>query len=134
VLLASQIKFSKRVVECFSNGANADSPLLLRNCMHNLINHINSVANIVSSELEGYKLLTIEALLILEVHSRDILAGLIENNVNNFNEFEWTKYLRYEWDEQNSQCLVKQSDSIFNYGYEYLGCSPRLVITPLTDR
>lgn len=48
--------------------------------------------------------------------------------------YEWTRHLRYEWDETNNQCSVMQSDAQFVYGFEYLGCSPRLVITPLTDR
>lgn len=44
------------------------------------------------------------------------------------------RQLRYEWNDQNNSCYVVQGSASFIYGYEYLGCSSRLVITPLTDR
>ena len=44
------------------------------------------------------------------------------------------RQLRYEWNEDRHACMVRHSNAVFEYGYEYLGCSPRLVITPLTDR
>ena len=49
-------------------------------------------------------------------------------------DFEWTRQLRYYWDSEIDDCVVRMSNSRYVYAYEYLGASPRLVITPLTDR
>ena len=48
--------------------------------------------------------------------------------------FDWLKQLRYYWDEVINNCQARMSSATYIYGYEYLGASPRLVITPLTDK
>lgn len=44
------------------------------------------------------------------------------------------RHLHYKWNDRQKLCSVSQGDASFTYGYEYLGCTPRLVITPLTNR
>ena len=78
------------------------------------------------------------ALIVLDVHARDVTQYMMEVGVNSINDFEWSKQLRYYWslDENNGDgdCIAKQTNFSFLYSYEYLGNGPRLVITPLTDK
>lgn len=49
-------------------------------------------------------------------------------------EFEWESQLRFYWEKEPDELVVRQCTGEFGYGYEYMGLNGRLVITPLTDR
>ncbi|XP_041969099.1 dynein beta chain, ciliary-like [Aricia agestis] len=70
----------------------------------------------------------------IDVHSRDVVAKLITAKVETSNAFQWQSQLRHRWDTKQNHCFANICDAQFLYDYEYLGNTPRLVITPLTDR
>lgn len=76
----------------------------------------------------------IVALVTTDVHARDIIDELVDRSVNNVHDFLWQQQLRYYWEPEVDNCIIRHSDAKVNYGYEYMGATSRLVITPLTDR
>ncbi|KAF7461422.1 hypothetical protein GHT09_014996 [Marmota monax] len=59
-------------------------------------------------------------------------AGSLQ--VESSQAFTWQSQLRHRWDEEKKHCFANICDAQIQYSYEYLGNTPRLVITPLTDR
>ncbi|NXM72263.1 DYH9 protein, partial [Serilophus lunatus] len=70
----------------------------------------------------------------IDVHARDVVAKMISQKVDNAQAFLWLSQLRHRWSDEERHCFANICDAQFLYSYEYLGNTPRLVITPLTDR
>ena len=89
----------------------------------------------VRGQLTSLQRKIIVALVTTDVHARDIIEELkADNGVTSISDFKWVKQLRYYWEEDSEDCKIRQVSATLSYGYEYMGATSRLVITPLTDR
>jgi dynein heavy chain len=122
------------------------------------LKELDALRELVRDKLSAKARQTLSALIVIEVHARDVVGNLVLENVVNVNDFEWISQLRfsclsikmrllgvsmclkifvllferYYWFDDN--LYIRAVNAEFLYGYEYLGNTPRLVITPLTDR
>lgn len=48
------------------------------------------------------------ALITIEVHARDVIEKLSKANCTSANDFEWVSQLRFYWDREKNDCIVKQ--------------------------
>jgi dynein heavy chain len=130
-LTASQIVWTEEVVGCLTSS----NPLDSLNSLYQLcVSHLNKLAHLVHTRLEFCQKEAIVALVTTDVHARDVVSLLIMGGVHDVEDFDWVRQLRYYWELDSSCCHICQALAVLEYGYEYLGCTHRLVMTPLTDR
>ncbi|TPX33478.1 hypothetical protein SmJEL517_g03633 [Synchytrium microbalum] len=105
-------------------------------------NQLTSLITLIQGELNSGDRQMIMTVCTLDVHARDIVAKLITEKADNAQCFSWQCQLRLRWDDAviahtdgtAGDCIANICDASFRYNYEYLGNTPRLVITALTDR
>lgn len=119
---------------------------------------ITDIVQVVRGNLKAGARMTIGALIVIDVHgnvtvfihgvsvcvcvfnlpdffcllARDVVAQLSDDGVSSLDDFKWISQLQYYW--RDNDVMLRMITTYLKYGYEYLGNSPRLVITPLTDR
>ncbi|NWX21666.1 DYH9 protein, partial [Aegotheles bennettii] len=98
------------------------------------VTQLNTLVTMLVGQLSKGDRQKIMTICTIDVHARDVVAKMIAQKVDNAQAFLWLSQLRHRWSDEERHCFANICDAQFLYSYEYLGNTPRLVITPLTDR
>ena len=168
IIMVDQIMWTRAVVEALAPKAKSSMPIVstlkdttvgqrLDAALQITVDHIQEMVAGVRGKLNRHQRRLAGALITLDVHGRDVIRSLKISRVETETEFEWTKQLKYVWDQHadpgramsdrkgnaskdgnsglalEGTCIIHQTAARLPYTYEYLGNSMRLVVTPLTD-
>lgn len=95
---------------------------------------LNDLIGLVRQDLDNLTRKSVNTLIIMDVHAKDIVERFVRDSILDAKEFEWESQLRFYWDKKKDDIAIRQCTGNFDYCYEYQGLNGRLVITPLTDR
>ena len=89
VFIQYQIIFNKEVSACLKHD---DAIKQLVKTKDKNVRHLNQMARLVSTNMVPHKRLSVNALMTIAVHNRDIILNLIEDGIKRIDDFEWTRY------------------------------------------
>ncbi|XP_076454460.1 dynein axonemal heavy chain 2-like [Babylonia areolata] len=133
-ITASQIQWTADVTRALNQVKERGEKRPLKHKKKKQVHMLDKFSDAIRGNLTKNQRSKIVALVTIEVHARDIIDKLYKTGCNDTNAFDWLSQLRLYWEKEYDDCIVRQTNTQFQYGYEYLGNSGRLVITPLTDR
>jgi dynein heavy chain len=134
VIAVEQIMWAAGVEAALRKVQSGEAPDALRAFQAQWRVLLDSLVGLVRGNLTPLQRSIVGVLIVIDVHARDVVESLLKEGCSSVADFGWTKQLRYYWDAGLETCVIRQTNTRFVYGYEYLGSTPRLVITPLTDR
>lgn len=118
VLCVSQIFWTSLVHDAIRSGPNG-----LHDFWEFLNRQLGDVVELVRGQLNKQQRITLGALVVIDVHARDVVLELVKAKVESENDFNWLSQMRYYWEEDNVHVAIINAK--VKYAYEYLGNTGR---------
>ena len=135
VLNGSQYHWTREVEASMHEAGNAG----VFKYYDQLVQQLADMVILIRGKISKLGRVTIGSLAVIDVHARDQQKKMAEGGISSVTDFDWISQMRYYWGggelkDRNGTLEVIMVSSKRLYGFEYLGNTFRLVITPLTDK
>lgn len=97
VLAVSQIYWTGEVEQAIKDHENSG----LENLYNMLQQQIEDIVLMVRTDLKPMERITIKALVVIDVHARDVVGLLRDADIQNKDDFDWSSQLRYYWEDKD---------------------------------
>ncbi|KAA6366732.1 MAG: putative dynein heavy chain, partial [Streblomastix strix] len=88
---------------------------------------LEELTEVVRGNLETLQRISVGALIVVDVHARDIVEEMVRDGVSSVNDFDWKKRLRYYWEAQPSKSGKPPSQKAVNTVTSLIGQASGLI-------
>ena len=110
----------------------------MNNQLQKVILQLTNLVKLTRNPIGSGERKRVMCMITLDAHTRDVITKLIREKAEFPTAFQWQSQLKQQYRDDDVSgggvSDISICDARFDYGFEYLGNGPRLVVTPLTDR